>query len=237
VLVHQQVVLPDALHAVAVRLRQLSFTVGHSKLPLALVYCVVRPHHLTIAMSLVLEEPAFVTSTRRPFLIARTLGLPLNQVSGVVYFFHQFAVGRNDLWNQPVSFTMHFPLYEVSIIPLTAWQAQRPITIWEIVAVVTNILGAISLGLLPCTMFFTALEPPFIDSFTLSAHDPVAMRLIVEPEACIAKRRSFSHENSITVFESLKPLTTVLFPGRLINEFAFAMSSVLLVLTDIKRAA
>lgn len=122
VLIDQQVVLPDALYTVSIRLGQLSLPMGHSKLPFTLVDCVVRPYHLSKAMPLVLEEATFVASTRRPFLIARTLGLPFNQVSCVVDLFHQFSVGWDDFRNQPISFAVHFSLQELAVITLTAWQ-------------------------------------------------------------------------------------------------------------------
>lgn len=119
-LVYEQVVLPDALYSVSIRMSQLAFAMCLTELPLPFINGFIRPYHFAKAVALIFVETSLVTATRGPFFIAGTLSLTINQVTSIVDFLHEFPVCRNNLWNKPIAFAVHFSFKKMAVVPLTA---------------------------------------------------------------------------------------------------------------------
>jgi hypothetical protein len=107
----------------------------------------------------------------------------------------------------------------------------------KVIPVITDVLCTILLRLLSNAMFQAALKPAFINRATFCPHDPIPMGLIVEPESSVAKLRALTDKNAISMLQALEPLPAVFLASLFINKFTFAVSFVLLVPTDIERAA
>jgi hypothetical protein len=103
--------------------------------------------------------------------------------------------------------------------------------------VITDILCTILLRLLSSSMFQATLKPAFVDRAPFCPHDPIPMGLIVEPKSSVAKLRTLTDKNAISMLQALEPLPAVFLASLFIDKFAFAMSFVLLVPADIERTA